>query len=208
MAKLLYQGHASYRIIDDAGHVIYVDPFTGGGYNAPADLILVTHQHRDHNKVALCAKKPGCRVITNVEALAGGRHNDFDLGWVRVSSTTACNKRHSADKCVGYIIELSGEDGANNGIKIYAAGDTSKTEEMGKLAALDIDYALLPGDGVFNMGLDEAAECARLIGAKHNIPIHLKPPTLFKKNRYDRVMAESWAAPNKLVVEPGNEISL
>ena len=49
----------------------------------------------------------------------------------------------------------------------------------------------------------EAAECARLIGAKHNIIVHLKPGALF-----DRKKAEKWGAPNKLIIEPGQEIDL
>jgi hypothetical protein len=41
------------------------------------------------------------------------------------------------------------------------------------------------------------------VGAKHNIPIHLKPGALF-----DRKKADKWDAPNKLIVEPGLEIAL
>jgi len=53
------------------------------------------------------------------------------------------------------------------------------------------------------MGLGEAAECARIIGAKRNIIIHLKPGELF-----DREKVEQWDAPNKLIVEPEQEIDL
>jgi hypothetical protein len=53
------------------------------------------------------------------------------------------------------------------------------------------------------MGINEAAECAEIIGAKHNIIIHLKPGKLF-----DLEKAEAWTAPNKLIVEPGEEIEL
>jgi len=59
------------------------------------------------------------------------------------------------------------------------------------------------GDGFYNMGLEEAAECARLIKAKHNIIIHLKPKALF-----DRELAEKWDASNKLIIEPNEEIAL
>ena len=51
------------------------------------------------------------------------------------------------------------------------------------------------------MGLQEAAECAQLIGAKHNIIIHLQPGALFNRKK-----AEQWTAPNKVIVEPGQEI--
>jgi L-ascorbate metabolism protein UlaG (beta-lactamase superfamily) len=196
MPKLLYQGHGSYRLTADDGRVIYVDPFAGEGYDAPADLILVTHQHRDHNQVQICARKQSYRVITNNEALAEGTHKSFDVGGIIIKAVEAKNLMHNPKRCVGYIINL-------DGVGIYASGDTSKTKQMETFASLGLDYAIFPGDGKFNMGLKEAAECARIVGAKHNIIIHLKPGKLF-----DREKAEKWDAPNKLIVEPGQEIRL
>ena len=196
MPKLLYQGHGSYRLTADDGRVIYVDPCSGKGYDLPADLILVTHQHSDHNKVHLCTQKEGCRTITNKEALAGGKHNGFDVDGIQVRAVEAKSILHSPKKCVGYLITV-------DGVKIYASGDTSRTGQMGTFAALELDYAVFPGTGILSMGLKEAAECAELIGAKHNIIIHLKPGALF-----DREKAGKWAAPNKLIIEPGEEISI
>jgi len=196
MPKLLYQGHGSYRLTGDNGFTIYVDPYAGEGYDKPADLILVTHQHSDHNQVAMCSKKPSCKIITNEKALFNDKYNDFDIGSVHVRSVEASNMNHNPKHCVGYIITL-------DGVKIYASGDTSKTKQMESFAELELDYAILPGDGMFNMGLKEAAECAKLIGAKHNIIIHLKPGALF-----DRKKADKWDAPNKVIVEPGEEINL
>ena len=57
MAKLYYQGHGSYRITAKDGRVIYIDPYAGDGYDLPADGILVTHQHHDHNKIELVTRK-------------------------------------------------------------------------------------------------------------------------------------------------------
>ena len=56
MPKLLYQGHGSFRLTADDGRVIYVDPYKGKGYDLPADIILVTHNHRDHNQIGRCAQ--------------------------------------------------------------------------------------------------------------------------------------------------------
>ena len=195
MPKLLFQGHGSYRLTADNGSIIYVDPYKGKGYDAPADIILVTHQHTDHNRIKRCAKKPQCKIITNEEALAGDKHNFFDIDGVLIQAVEANNKNHNPKKCVGYIITLDNK-------KIYASGDTSKTKQMETFAALELDYALFPGDGFFNMGLEEAAECAQIINAKHNILIHLKPGESIRKK------AEQWSAPNKLIIEPGQEIDL
>ena len=196
MPKLYYQGHGSYRLTADDGRVIYVDPYAGTGYSPHADIILVTHQHGDHNQIGKCAQKLGCRVITNRESLAGGAHNSFDVDGILIQAVVAKNLMHSPKKCVGYIITL-------NGVKVYASGDTSKTKQMATFAEMGLDYAILCGDGFFNMGLKEAAECARIIGAKHNIIVHLNPRALFDRNK-----AEKWDAPNKLIVEPGEEIDL
>lgn len=195
MPKLYYQGHGSYRITADNGRVIYIDPYKGNGYDLPADIILVTHQHGDHNKVKRCAQKPDCRIITNAEALADGSHNSFEVGGVMIQAVEAGNKNHDSKKCVGYIITI-------DGVKLYASGDTSKTKQMETFAALELDYALFPGDGLFNMGPAEAAECARIVNAKHNILIHLKPGESIRKK------GEKWDAPNKLIIEPGEEITL
>ena len=194
MAKFLYQGHGSFRLTADDGRVIYIDPYAGEGYDKPADLILVTHQHGDHNQIDKCEKKPGCRVITNTEALEGGRHNSFDAGGIKIQAVEACNKNHDPEQCVGYIVTL-------DSVKLYFCGDTSKTKQMETFAGMYIDYAFFPGDGHYNMGPEEAAECAWLVGAKHNVLTHIKPGALF-----DRKIADAWDAPGKLVVEAGEEI--
>jgi L-ascorbate metabolism protein UlaG (beta-lactamase superfamily) len=194
--KLLYQGHGSYRITAADGRVIYIDPYVGDGYDKPADILLVSHQHSDHNKTELVTQKPACKIITNVEALAGGKHNTFDVAGIVIEAVEARNTNHDPAQCVGFIITV-------DGIKIYIAADTSKTKSMESFAARKLDYALLPIDGYYNMDAKEAAECAKLIGARVNIPVHMKPGELF-----DRKSAEAFDAPGRLIVAAGEEIEL
>ena len=196
MARLLYQGHSSLRITTSDGQVIYVDPFVGGGYEPLADIVLITHQHHDHNKLGLIKQKPGCTVITNKEALAGGCYHKFSIDGIEVEAVMAKNLLHNPKKCVGYLIQV-------DGVKIYDSGDTSKTEQMKDLASLGLDYAILCCGGRATMGLEESAECAALIGAAHNIPVHIRPGRLFDAER-----AAQWKAPHALILTPGDEIEL
>ncbi|MBP5405722.1 MBL fold metallo-hydrolase [bacterium] len=201
-AKLLYMGHASLRITTAEGKVIYIDPFVGEGYNKAADLVLITHAHHDHNNPDMVKNRnSGFRIITWKEALADGKHQSFDLGYVKIEAVEAgYNKNHDVKECVGYILTLS------DGVTVYVSGDTSKTQQMPALAEKKLDYAFYCCDGVYNMDLPEAAECAKLVGAKHDIPYHV---IAAKDGKYfDRERAEQFDSPNRLVIGEGEEIEL
>jgi L-ascorbate metabolism protein UlaG (beta-lactamase superfamily) len=196
MARLLYQGHGSYRITTKDNVVIYFDPYAGGGYDVPADIILVTHQHGDHNQLNLITKKPSCTVIQESDALKEGHYQIFDIMGVIIQAVPAYNKNHRKEESVGYVLTV-------DGVKVYGSGDTSTTKEMKDLAKLHLDYALLPIDGIYNMDAKEASACAELINAKHTIPIHMAPGKLF-----DLKLAEKFTAKNRLILKEGKEIEL
>lgn len=201
-AKLLYQGHASMRITTAEGKVIYVDPFAGEGYDVPADLILMTHGHYDHTQTdEIATKNPDCETISWVEALSGGQHQNFDLGYVKVEAVEAgYNKNHDVNECVGFILTFS------NGVTLYLSGDTSTTPQMKDLTERNLDYAFFCCDGVYNMDVQEAIECAKTVGAKHNIPYHMIPAD--KTNCFDQSVAESFDVPGRIIVKPGEELVL
>jgi L-ascorbate metabolism protein UlaG (beta-lactamase superfamily) len=194
--KLLYQGHASIRLRAENGTVIYVDPYAGTGYNLPADIILVTHGHSDHNVVNLVTQKGNCVIISYTDALVSGDYKTFEINGIIIEAVEAYNANHNRNSCVGYIITI-------DGIKLYHAGDTSKTDQMATFAGKNLDYALLPCDGAYNMNIDEAIECAGIIGAKQTIPIHSAPGSLI-----DPQIGEKFNIENRLIIQPGSEIDL
>ncbi len=199
---LLYLGHASLRIVTTDEKVIYIDPYAGGAYDLPADLILVTHEHFDHNDInRITNQSEDCRIITWKEALEGGEHQSIDLPYVSVESVEAGNNRfHDLRKCVGYVLRFP------NGVLVYVSGDTSTTAQMADMADMQIDYAFFCCDGVYNMGPEEAAKCAELVGAKHSIPYHTASTDSGKI--FDSDHADQFYAPNRLILFPGDEIEL
>ena len=181
------------------GKVIYIDPYAGEGYDLKADLILVSHGHQDHNAVRLIQNRSeDCRVIYNTDALVNGVYKTFDLGYATVEAVQAGNNRnHDIKVCVGWLITLS------YGVTVYATGDTSTTEQMAALAERDIHYAFFVCDGRYNMDMDEAIACARLVRARHSIPYHMAPGSLFDEKR-----AELFDVPGRLILPAGEEITL
>ncbi|MFA6755975.1 MAG: MBL fold metallo-hydrolase [Bacilli bacterium] len=86
---------------------------------------------------------------------------------------------------------------------IYFTGDTNQTEAMLDFPSLNIDYCLLPIDGVFNMGPKEAIKCAKVIKAKKYIPIHTRLGVLF-----DEEIAKEFKYSDRLIMHPNDEIEL
>lgn len=157
MAILTYLGHNSFRLSsNDNRMVVYIDPYAGDDYTIPADLILVSHEHFDHNQTDLVQLKPFGKIMRAENFIQEGKYQTFNFHGLKVEGVPAENINHSIKECVGFVIEV-------DGVKLYFACDTSKTDYMHELAKRHLDYAFLPCDGKYNMDVKEASECAEII---------------------------------------------
>lgn len=195
--SLYYIGHASVKIKTSEGKIIYIDPFQPGNYSDSADVVLITHQHSDHNQLSLVKRKSTATVISNVQAIQNNTYQSFTIGNIKVDAVAAYNANHSKSACVGYVVEM-------NGIKLYHAGDTGVIAEMADLAARELTYALLPIDGVFTITAEQATQAAATINAKFNIPMHTMPPP----DTFNEANVARFTPANKIVVRPGETIAL
>ncbi|MCX7024934.1 MAG: MBL fold metallo-hydrolase [Spirochaetes bacterium] len=202
-AMLTFMGRASVKLTTASGLVIYIDPYAGDDYSAPADLVLVTHGHSDHNAVKKVKLKADGVIVAAPDAVPKGlspktlkRGETIRMKGVTVTATAAYNGNHGIDSTVGFLVSF-------DGIVVYHAGDTSKIPEMASLAGSGISYALFPVDGFYNMGPAEAAECALLVKAKRSIPIHSSANGL-----YDAANSQVFNPPGVIRMKPGESIPL
>ena len=95
MSKMLYQGHGSYRLTTRDGKTIYVDPYVGEGYDVPADLIVISHEHHDHNNLAIIRQQaPGCRILRPANMLVNGEYRTEEVQGITVRAVQAYNGHH------------------------------------------------------------------------------------------------------------------
>jgi L-ascorbate metabolism protein UlaG (beta-lactamase superfamily) len=195
-ASLLYQGHGSVRLESSSGTVVYIDPYVGEGYDKEADLILVTHEHRDHNNIDLVKQTEKTVILRSKDMLIDGKYQTKKVGGIKIEAVPAYNKNHKKEECVGYIVTIDGK-------KCYFSGDTSTTDAMPGFKKRKLDYAFLCMDGKYNMGPEEATECAKVIGAKHSVPYHMAPGKLFDEETAKKLKVDSL-----LIVPAGTKIDL
>lgn len=198
--RLLYMGQASIRIVTENGKVIYVDPYAGNQYDLAANLILLTHEHFDHNDVAKVRnRKSDCRIIRAKDAIIDGVHQSFHIDNITIEAVEAgYNSHHDVRECVGYVLTFG------NGRKVYVSGDTSITEQMRSMSEMHIDYAFLCTDGVYNMGNEEAEQAAKMIKARHTVPYHNSVSN--KGEMFDSEAAERFNVPGKMILLPGETL--
>lgn len=200
---LTWIGHASVKIKTNDGRVIYIDPYAGDDYKEPADIILVTHGHNDHNQVNKVTKKANCRIFSGPGASVGGAKlapgDSVEVDGIRIKAVDAYNSNHPKGTGVGFIISFAG-------IKIYHSGDTSKIDEMDALPALNLNYAMLCIDGVCNMNALDAAAVAQMLPTAQVIPIHVAPSNASQEEKQRNI--DKFNPPNKLILKEGETIYL
>ena len=203
--SLKYLGHSFVKIKTMDGTVIYIDPFTVHEYADSADIVLITHEHYDHNDLTCIKQRSTCQVIRSANANQNGVYQSFTIGNIKITKITgvaAYNNQprnltyHLKSQCVGYIVEF-------DGIKLYHAGDTGNIPEMADLASQNITYALLPMDGIYTMTPEEATQAAAMIQAKCDIPIHTMPPP----DTYSDANVARFTSPHKLIVNQAHPSS-
>jgi len=197
MTELLYQGHASFRLVSSEGKVVYIDPYAGEGYEMAADAVFCSHEHKDHSDIEKVNLKENCRIFHYPQLLINGEYQTVDIGDISVRAVPAYNDKHPAETTVGMVVSAGGR-------KMYFASDTNLIPEMNDLTSEKIDYAFFPTDGFFNMGPEEAGECAKIVAAVHSTPIHTCKNT---EGIFNEENALKFKADGRLILHPGEKIT-
>jgi L-ascorbate metabolism protein UlaG (beta-lactamase superfamily) len=146
-----------------------------------ADLILITHHHKDHakditinrlrrkNTLVVGPKRCTKNLGKDIKVVESGEQFTFKGINIRVvdayntAKGSSTRKVHLKGNGVGYVLTAESR-------RIYHAGDTDFIPEMKELGRLDV--ALLPIGGTFTMDLSEAVRAAIAIKPKVVIPMH------------------------------------
>jgi L-ascorbate metabolism protein UlaG (beta-lactamase superfamily) len=194
--SITWLGHATFLFVSPGGRRLVLDPWLTDNPACPphlkrierADIVLVTHGHRDHmGDAAAVARATGATVVANPEICQwleskglqqlspmniGGSQQ---LGAIRIVMVPAVHSSSFPSDhgpiymgdAAGYVLTFE------NGLVMYCAGDTGLFGDMRLIGELHRpDIAVLPIGDRFTMGPEAAARACEWLGVRQVVPMH------------------------------------
>jgi L-ascorbate metabolism protein UlaG (beta-lactamase superfamily) len=168
--KIKWYGHAAFLITSDEGIRIIIDPYEPGAFGGqlsygkikdPADIVLTSHDHADHNYTTDLPGNPqvekgsGSRTIKGILTKGIATYHDPSKGSERGANTV-------------YTIKV-------DGIQLCHLGDLGHFLSDRELAEIGpVDILLIPVGGFFTIDPKEATRVAEQIRPRILIPMHFK----------------------------------
>lgn len=204
--NIRWLGHSAFSISTPDINIL-IDPFITGNPACPvkaeeleADIICVTHGHKDHfGDTVELAERNNAVIVCNHEHSVYLSEQELETIGMNMGGTieiqgikiTMVNAIHSSDmdfvksmgpggSSSGFILELE------NGRKIYHSGDTGIFGDMKTVikAIYRPQIALLPIGDRFTMGIREASIAASWIEPEVIIPMHYNTFPVIEQNPY------------------------
>jgi L-ascorbate metabolism protein UlaG (beta-lactamase superfamily) len=249
MDRLTYIGHSTVLLRLD-GLSILTDPILRGwlgplhrqgptpdsGTASMADLVVISHLHRDHLDLPSLRRVPSSTPVVVPQdaarwAAKGGAEHIHEIGAgetvsvgdVEITGVRAVHDgyrdahRGAQIQPLGYLLRRGGRT-------VYFAGDTDLSSEMSELG--QVDLALLPiwgwglSVGQGHLDPDRAARALQMIQPRVAVPIHwgtlypaglrlLRPDRLTEPPReFARLAGQLAPGVEVRVLEPGSETTL
>ncbi len=165
--KIKYLGHSSFVITSDSGVKIIIDPYESGGVfsygdiKESADIVVVSHDHFDHNNVAAVRGNPKLvrgavtTEIKGIEFKGIPSYHDDAGGRQRGKNTIFCFEVNGIRVC--HLGDLGHQLGAQ------------QVAELGK-----VDILLIPVGGSVTIDAKVAGQVGDKLIPRVIIPMHYK----------------------------------
>lgn len=185
--KIAWYGHSCFKLMVKSKNgdkiTIFTDPFTKDyGLTPPragADIVLVSHDHNDHNNAKAISGEPFC--------INGP--GEYDVKGIFIKGIYSFHDTsQGAERGANAIYVIEAED-----MKICHLGDLGEKElssnQLDKIG--DVDILMIPVGGIYTINGNEAVKIINQIEPKIVIPMHYKVPKLsLKLNSLNKFLEE------------------
>jgi len=169
LVRVLWHGHSCFEL-QGKSVTIVTDPFKGIGIPEPkaaADIVLVSHSHRDHNNVKPVLGSDG-QVLEN---FVGSKEvKGVTVKGVAAFHDNAMGSRRGKNSIYAFDLD---------GIQFCHLGDlghelpSSTVDDLGK-----VDVLFVPVGGFYTIGPETATKVCDQLKPKMILPMHYRMPGL------------------------------
>ncbi len=170
--KVKYLAHASFLLETNSGVRIITDPYEPGGFggklqykpiNEPCDIVLISHEHTDHNYT---------QDITGNPIIVKGTTTASGIDFKGVST---------------YHDDTNGSQRGENNIFVFTVDGTTFCHlgDLGHLLTPEhksqigkVDVLFIPVGGAYTIGAEEGTQIVAILEPKLVIPMHYKTPSI------------------------------
>ena len=170
--KMKWYGHAAFLLTSDKGLKIITDPYEPGGFGGAisygkipdeANVVLVSHDHADHNYVQGLPGKPtvikgaGVHRVKDLEIKGMAVYHDESKGAERGPNTIFC-----------FTLD---------GLRVCHLGDLGHVltaEEAKQIGPVDLLF--IPVGGFYTIDPAQATQTAQKLNPRVMVPMHFKTP--------------------------------
>ena len=168
--KIKWYGHSAFLITSNQGVKIITDPYepnafggqlTYGKIKDPADIVLVSHDHADHNHTK---DLPGSPQIIK----GAGLKTSKGISFKGVATFHDPSKGSERGENTAFSMEV-------DGIRVCHLGDLGHVLSQKEITEIGpVDILITPVGGFYTIDSKEATQVATLLKPKVVIPMHFK----------------------------------
>ena len=169
-------GQSYFQVVTSAGTRVVFDPHLIVSYPraiVPADLVLITHPHQDHNQVGAIENREKAKFLHGIKK--DGKKldwNEIDEKFqdVKVTSVPLYHDKMMGlqrGKNTGFVVEI-------DGLRFVHLGDLGHELTEGQVKAIGpVDVLMIPIGGIYTINGEEAKKVvAQLKPRRYVLPMH------------------------------------
>jgi L-ascorbate metabolism protein UlaG (beta-lactamase superfamily) len=167
--RVKYYGHSAFLITSKGGKRIIIDPYKPGAFGSisygeipdEADVVLVSHDHDDHNDSGGIVGNPEVVGIPGKQSVHG-----IEFNGIPTFHDSSSGKERGKNIIFTFTLD---------GITLCHLGDLGHVLSQSEVEAIGlVDLLLVPVGGFYTIDAKEASEVARQLNPAIIIPMHFK----------------------------------
>ncbi len=198
--EIKYLGHSSFLIKTKTAKIV-TDPFDPDivGIKFPkteADIITVSHQHKDHNHLK------NITGINGIEPLIINMAGEFEKMSVRIFGFQSFHdKTQGSERGENILYKFEAE-----GISVLHCGDLGMVPEESFLELIgEVDILMVPVGGFYTIDSEEAVQLVKKVEPSVVIPMHYYNPAFAKTSAGEQKNFDQLTAVNEFTKKFGIE---